>query len=62
MSVPAAVWLGIAVGSAALLLIVVVALVRQGILVARTTARFAREAAEARGGPGASAGRRSASG
>lgn len=43
MTTVALVWLVVGLLSTALLLVVVVALVRQGLLVGRTVARFARE-------------------
>jgi hypothetical protein len=44
VTTPAAVWLVVGLGATALLVIVGVALIRQGILVGRTAMRFAREA------------------
>lgn len=46
MSIPALLWLGVALGSVCFLSVLVVALARQGAIVARTAARLAREAAE----------------
>lgn len=58
MTIPAAVWLVVGLVASAMLVVVVVALARQGLLVGRTAMRLAREAGEATRGMGAVGGRR----
>lgn len=52
MSVPATVWLVVGLVATALVAVVLVALVRQGMLVGRTAMRLAREVGEASEGIG----------
>lgn len=52
MSIPAVVWLVVGLSATALFAIVVVALVRQSLLVGRTALRLAREVSEVTGSMG----------
>lgn len=53
MTVPAVVWLLVGLGTTTVLAIVVIALIRQGVLVGRTAMRLAREAGDISQGIGA---------
>ena len=52
MSIPAVVWMVVGLVATALLAVVLVALVRQGLLVGRTALRLGREIAEVTAGMG----------
>lgn len=52
MSIPAVVWMVVGLVATALLAVVLVALVRQGLLVGRTALRLGREIAEVTSGMG----------
>lgn len=58
MSVPATVWIVVGLGATALVAVLLVALVRQGLLVGRTAMRLARELGEASEGIGSAGGGR----